>query len=108
MGVISNKKWWAVITLIFSVLLVLAVGSPGNLEYVKEQAPEVLGELNYEIIGYEGYQWGFWGYNSYGGANVWYLLRSKSDNGIIYQGCLKRWGDEVHLYNLKAVDAIKP
>jgi hypothetical protein len=44
----------------------------------------------------------------YGGACVFYTLKKIPDNGILYEGCLQRWGDELHLYELQAVDAINP
>ncbi|MFA7287242.1 MAG: membrane lipoprotein lipid attachment site-containing protein [Melioribacteraceae bacterium] len=99
------------------ILFVLLVGvlmlsgcSSSNLENVKGNAEGVWGQAGFKIIGYEGYQYGFtfpvnW---NYGGAHVWYVVNKVPDNGITYLGCLQRWGNEYHIYNLKAVDAIKP
>ena len=87
----------------------LLVGcSSGNLDYVKEHADETFAAAGYEVIGYEGFQWSFWGLNSYGGANVWYILKKDPDNGILYQAYLNRWGNEIHVYEMQAIDAIKP
>jgi hypothetical protein len=82
--------------------------SPGNLDYVKEESKEIWNSVGYEIVGYEGYQWGFWGFNTYGGARVWYRVDQIEDNGITYTGYLQRWGDEIHVYGPKAIDAIRP
>jgi|GEM_PF-3087908 len=112
------SRWWhewndlfialAIACIVVGIIIWLGIGSSGNLNYVKERSEIRFQELNYEIIGYEGYRFGFWGYNDFGGAHVWYLLKKNPDNGIIYKGSLQRWGDEIHLMQLKAVDAIKP
>lgn len=92
--------------------LALAGCSRANLDYTKNCAAETWRSVGYEIIGYEGYQWGAdfgGGLFGYGGAYVWYSLRRHpNDNGIIYTGALQRWGDECHVYGPKAVDALKP
>jgi len=100
-------KFISFIVAVLAIAAFLITGSPGNLDYVKEHAEERWESVGFEIIGYEGYQWGFWGYNTYGGAKVWYNLK-KSDNNIMYNGFLRRWGDEIHVYNLEALDAIRP
>jgi hypothetical protein len=83
-------------------------GSSFNLSYVKEHAAARWREVGYEVIGYEGYQWGFWGPGGYGGAKVWYSLRrtKPDDRGVIYTGSLYRWGSELHVYGPRAIDAI--
>lgn len=89
--------------------LALCGCSSRNADYVKAHAAETWRQQGFEIIGYEGYNWGgppFGG--SYGGACVWYTLKRIPDNGIIYDGCLERWGNEIHAYSTKAMDAIKP
>lgn len=97
-----------VLALVVGVPVWLGVGTSGNLEYVKERAEQRFDELDLEVISYEGYVWGFWGYNEYGGAHVWYMLKKKEDNGITYCGALQRWGDEIHLTRFRAYDALKP
>ena len=76
-----------------------------NVEWVKAHAPAAANQLGFEIVGYEGYQYGM----IFGGG-VWYTMRRKGNgikgNGITYQAMFARWGDEVHIYNLKAIDAI--
>jgi len=99
-------KYFLIVTVI--IIITLTVGSPGNLDYVKDNAASRWQSQGFKIAGYDGYQWGFWGYNSYGGAKVWYILHRIPDNGILYIGSLWRWGKEIHVYNVKALDAIKP
>lgn len=82
--------------------------SSGNLDHVKQRAEARWLEYGMEPIAYEGYQWGFWGLNDYGGAKVWHRLRSIPDNGITYTGYIQRWGDELHIYGPFAIDAIRP
>ncbi len=87
----------------------LCLFSPANLDSVKANAAETWRQAGYEIIGYEGFQWGKWWGGTYGGAAVWHSLRRyPNDNGIIYSGFIKRWGDEYHIYGPHAIDAIKP
>jgi hypothetical protein len=90
-------------------LLALVSGSPANLEYVKERAPARWKEVGFEVVGYQGHQWGALGYGTnYGGAKVWFELRKIPDNGITYSGNLQRWGDSLEVYGPTARDAIKP
>ena len=89
--------------------IILLIGcSPGNLDYVKKNAEQTFESNNFNIIGYHGYRWGIWGFNNYGGSRLWYTIEKIPSNGIIYQATLSRWGDEIHIYNIEAIDAIKP
>ena len=73
-----------------------------HVSWVKEHSDTAITQLGFEKVGYEGYQ-----YHPIGGQ-VWYTMKRVPDNGIIYHaGCI-RWFDEVHVYNLEAIDAIKP
>lgn len=97
--------------LVMGAIVATSVGcSSNNLEEVKAHAPEVWRAQGFEVMGYDGYQWGAWGVlgSDYGGALVWYRLRAVPDNGIRYGGALQRWGNEYHVYNLTAIDAISP
>lgn len=80
-----------------------------NLEHVKERGPARWKEIGFEAIGYQGHQWGKFGFGTpYGGACVWWELRKVPDNGITYSGCLQRWGDSLEVYGPTARDAIQP
>lgn len=88
--------------------IILSGCAYSNLDDVKAHAEKTWRSVGYEVVGYEGYQWSWYVGGPYGGANVWYTLRRKEAPGIIYTGYLYRWGDEYHVYSVKAVDAIKP
>ncbi len=93
--------------IIASALLLSGCGW-ANLNDVKEKAPAVWDQAGFKIVGYEGFQWCNWWGGSYGGACVWHTVRRNPDNGIIYHGYIHRWGGEYHIYNIRAIDAIKP
>ena len=69
---------------------------------IKLNAERVFKENGFAVVGYQGYNLGLF---STPGGCVWYTLK-KAD--ITYAACLSRWGDEYHIYSLKAIDAIKP
>lgn len=94
--------------LLVTMLATLIGCSSGNKDYVKEHAEARWQEYGMTTVAYEGFQWGFWGLNTYGGARVWYRLQAQPDNGITYTGYLQRWGDEIHIYGPSAIDAIRP
>ena len=94
---------------IIILLLVVTSGCYGNIDPIKENAASTWENNGFKIIGYSGYEYGAGLlFTNYGGASVWYVLNRIPDNGITYEGCLRRWGDEYHIYNLQAIDAIKP
>ena len=81
--------------------------SASRVEDIKKNAPRIWAENGFEIVGYQGYQYG--SFDTYGGK-VWYTLRKKDDpKGITYQGYISRWGDaDYTVYSITAIDAIKP
>lgn len=94
---------------LFALFVVTSCNNPGNVDFVKNHADETFAAHGYRITGYQGYQWGSgWVFTDYGGACVWYQLETVYPNGITYEACLKRWGSEVHVYNLDAIDALRP
>lgn len=95
---------------LFIALIALAlVGcSPANRVEPESQAKKIWAQHGFEVIAYEGYQWGIHIWPGYGGAYVWYRLRKIPDNGVTYSGSLQQWGDEIHVYGPTAHDAIRP
>jgi len=93
--------------MVFIFMVFISGCSYSNLDYVKQHAKETWESVGYQVIGYEGFEWGSTLTPWHGGARVWYSLK-RENNGIIYTGFLKRWGDEIHVYGPTAVDAIKP
>jgi len=69
---------------------------------IKLNAERIFKDNGFQVVGYQGYSYGL---ISTPGGCVWYTLKKGE---ITYKACLSRWGDEYHIYNLKAIDAIKP
>jgi len=84
----------------------IVIGTPINLEYVKERAPETLESQGYSIDAYLGYTYGKTLTPSRGGARVWYIVHMKNNPKVIYKAKLVRWGDEIHIYNLDPIQKI--
>ena len=96
---------------LLTVLLSLLAGcSSGNLDYIREQdVSSRFKAIGFSVVGSHGYAYGLGGLGtSYGGARVWYEVRTIPDNGITYSGYLQRWGNELHVYGPYARDAVKP
>jgi hypothetical protein len=90
--------------LVLSLISFLVYGCvPKNIEYVKERHVEKWRKQGFECIDYDGWTGGF-GVGPYGGSAVWCRLRRIPDNGVIYDGYIQRWGDELHVYGPKPVD----
>lgn len=104
-GETMKKAIWFVLG---ACLCLLSACGYANIDEVKAAAPAKWEELGYSVHGYEGYQWGMWLGGRYGGAQVWHQLRRIPDNGIAYTGHLQMWGDELHVYGPRAIDALKP
>ena len=87
-------------TLLSCILAILSLSSCGyaNIDSLKSNANEMWHQQGYQVIAYEGYQWGWWVGGRYGGAHAWYRLRRIPDNGLQYSGYLQNWGDEIHVY----------
>lgn len=100
-------------TTLFALLFVWIItfwfGSSGNLGYIQKNSAVKWAEVGFKPIGYLGYEWGKLGYgSSYGGAKVSYELRKIPDNDLTYVGTLTRWGDELHVNEIKPRDGAKP
>lgn len=90
-------------TLAVAFVLGVTTSCTRNVPAAKACAPEAIRQAGFEIVGYEGYQVSIF----YGGFS-WYTIRRVPDNGIIYEVAVSPWNGECHLYNFKAIDAIKP
>jgi hypothetical protein len=88
------------------LLLLIACYSPQfgyrNVDAIKAASTKTWEEAGFKVAGYEGYLWGFQG------GDVCYILNRPATPGVTYHGCLCKWGEEYHIYNLRAIDAIKP
>lgn len=92
---------------VFSVPVNALVFGASNVGYVRERAESVWQTNGFEVVGYQGYERSMCWFD-YGCGNVWYTLERRGGEGIVYEGALQRWGDEIHLYSIRAIDAIKP
>jgi hypothetical protein len=66
--------------------------------YIQERSEKYYEQRGFKVLGYQGYN--MWAI----GRCYWYTLEK---NGTTFESCLVRWGDEIHEYCLRAVDAIK-
>lgn len=93
------------------IFITMLAGGCGyaNLDEGKAVSKARWHEMGYEVVAYEGFQWGLWFGGCYGGAKVWSALRAIPDNGIRYTGHISKWCDDGwHVYGPQAIDAIKP
>jgi len=92
--------------LILTTILSLNCGY-GNKEYLQENGPAYLESQGFEIVTSEGFQIGLVvPFTEYGGAAVWYIVKRKDDPKTLYNLYLKRWGNEIHIYSIFALNAI--
>ena len=70
-----------------------------DYDWIDRRAKAYYEARGFQMAGYQGYN--MWII----GRCYWYTTRRGE---ITYESCLLRWGNEVHEYSLRAVDAIKP
>lgn len=68
------------------------VGTSGNIEYIKKEAPLHMAEKNWKILRYEGYEYGSW-CNS--GGKVWYHVANIDNPSIQYRIYITLWRGEL-------------
>lgn len=92
------------LVLLFIVLVCNLAGcNYRKVPYLKESAPLVFERNGFRIVSYEGYQIG--GPQTPGGK-VWYVVERQGEPGVIYNCYLSAWSDEIHIYKLRAINAI--
>lgn len=79
--------------------LVLSGCISDDYEWVNSRAAAYYKQRGFDVVGYQGYN--MWAT----GRCYWYTTRRGE---ITYESCLLKWGNEVHEYSLRAIDAIKP
>ena len=100
-----SPRLWALALVACSALLFSGC-SAKHVPELKAAAPKVWADAGYEVVGYEGFEYGAPG--AAWGGKVWHIVRRKGDDRVTYHGFITKWGDEYHIYNLQAIDAIKP
>ena len=94
----------AVLTVACAILLISLpwfIWGDTRVGEIKLAAPGVWERNGFQIVGYEGYQLTIFGRP---GGCVWYVVKREATS---YHGCISRWGDEYHIYDLRALNAIK-
>lgn len=90
---------------LFGALLLVFLFFPtsSNNAYIQDHANEVWAQSGFEVVSNRGYTLSP-SCSDYGGANRYYLLKRIPDNGMLYNGVLSRWGDEIHIQGVEAVE----
>src|SRR5512139_1671269 len=75
-----------------ALLLYSVIGTGERVDEIKARAPEDIAARNWEIMRYEGYEYGsFWNH----GGKVWYHVRNKDNHNIQYRVYITLWGGEL-------------
>lgn len=92
---------------ILALVVALGLGIRGcysygirNVVHTRQVAPAFLEKHGFKVIAYQGFNAAF-----FTGGYAWFTLEK---NGITYEASVGDWYGELQLYNLKAIDAIKP
>ena len=88
-----NKFGILVLSAIVTFILYVLVGTCERVDEIKEMAPADMESKNWEIMRYEGWQYG--SLNNHGGK-VWYHVKNKDDASIQYRVYVTLWGGELH------------
>lgn len=75
-----------------------------EVDNIKEHATNTLANAGFKIVGYEGYQIGDMFQTP--GGEVWYEMIKTNDNNVLYHCFISKWGNEYHIYSIKALNAI--
>lgn len=92
------NNFWKTVCFTFSIFFIglfaySAIGTSGDVEYIKKHAPAIIAERNLEIVRYEGWQYGSW--DSHGGK-VWYHVKDVNLDNIYYRVWITEWAGELH------------
>jgi len=68
------------------------VGTNENVDEIKRRAPDEVAARNWEILRYEGWQYG--SFSNHGGK-VWYHVQNKDNHNIQYRVFVTMWDGEL-------------
>jgi hypothetical protein len=71
------------------------IGTSGNVEEIKQRVPQEIGQRGWEIMRYEGYQFGSWAQH---GGVCWYHVRNVDNHNIQYRVQVALWNGELQWY----------
>lgn len=77
------------------VLLYSIVGTGQNIDKIKILAPQNMAKRNWQILRYEGYNWGSWDKN---GGYCWYHVCNIDNHSIQYRVKVSLWRGELQYY----------
>jgi hypothetical protein len=77
-------------------LLVLSACSD-QLDFVNRRAPDYYRARGFKIVSYQGYNF------TPPGRCYWYVTERE---GKLWESCLLRWGDGIHEYSLRSLEAL--
>ena len=97
------KTLFLTLILIIATITTLLFSGFRNVKSTKEAAPLVWNQAGFEVGGYTGYNWSL-----IGGGDVWHVVTRKETPGVTYEGYISKWGNEYHVYHIRAIDAIQP
>jgi hypothetical protein len=90
-----SKILIGIFIVLFSILMYTLIGTNGNVEEIKKRVPLEIKERNWEILRYEGYQFGSW--NLHGGT-CWYHVVDIDNPNIQYRVRISMWDNELQWY----------
>lgn len=83
----------ALYILVIAFVIYVCVGTYERVDEIKALAPASIKERGWEILRYEGWQFG--SLQNHGGK-VWYHVRNIDDHDIQYRVFVTLWGGELH------------
>lgn len=94
-----NKFLIVICSMVFAYTV---IGTKGDVEKIKSLAPDQMKERNWDVLRYEGWQYGSWGNH---GGKVWYHVKDKKVKNVYYRVYVTYWDGELH-YTYGAPEAL--
>ncbi len=90
------KSFIISIGLVFFIFISYAfIGTGHHVDEIKEKAPAEISKRGWEIMRYEGFEYGSFRTN---GGKVWYHVRNSDNNNIQYRVFISMWNGELQFY----------
>ena len=86
-------KNFIVICALFVLAGYSAIGTSGDVNEIKARSPDEIAARGWDILRYEGYQFGSWGNH---GGKVWYHVKDNGHKNTYYRVFVTLWGGELH------------
>lgn len=69
------------------------IGTSYSVDEIKQRSPQEIAARNWEIVRYEGYQFGSFRND---GGKVWYHVKDLGHSNTYYRVFVTLWGNELH------------